>query len=600
MTVIATSASVWYALQYAKYQNGYTQALPAKGKVVFSGNPSDADTLTIDTVTYTFKTSPSAAGHILIGTTLDDTLSNLLAAIRGKASTGYYAGTKALAKVQGDVGTHTLFLTAVIPGTAGNSLTLSKSGTVMTLTPFAGARKGGLAVAATARVAFNTTPTADDTLTVASVTYTWKASAALSTEITIGVTRQASAANLAAKLATNANVANIDYTEGESIVTFTAASSGAAGNTLALTTTSSASAVTLSGSTYLGGKDANTFDRTALSWKRHAAATIDWDPMEMQSTFPLEIGQSITPRGAYKSGVALAGGFEIYPRFEDDFGPLLLAVFGDCSTTSSGGVGTHVFKYGANQSEQPWLAIRKAIPGRDTVDPVGVIGFDNKVGTMRLTLPAAAPMSAEFQFMGRVPEIDEHPDAWEGEAFEDYKSAAITCNASFKVPTIFPDQLPTTQVVIDFVNAITGPREEMIIGSYFLDDIVTRTRAVQMRFAFKWNSPELYKRVFSNTNKGGAWKAPPFVTNSSGGNYAVEVTMAAPYNIPGATVETPYSLTIRGNRAVWEPQGPPQLQAGGIVMQMYTCTLLEPASGNYVEAVLVNGNTTGYSVPNEP
>jgi hypothetical protein len=606
MTVIAQGGQFWYALQYGKYEDGYTQGLPAKGAVTFIANPAVSDTLAIDGITYTFKASLTTANDVKIGVDLDTTLANLYAALNGTVLSGaYFAATVPQKKVICDVGTHTLFLTSLIPGTAGNSITLTQGGSgvagrfTLSASTLLGGTKGGNAVAGVGSVAIAIQPIADDTLVIGVTTYTWKASASLSTEITIGANRQTSITNLLAKLASNAAIKNpLVNVEGGSVAFFKGATPGVASNSTVTTTTTSAG-VALAGTTLLGGQDAFTYVRSNFTWKRHRARELDYDASQMQQVFPLELGSTIVPTGAYKSGVALSGGVTLLPRLEDDFGVLLLASLGKSSSSSSGGVGTHIFTFLTNESETPWLAIRKMIPGRDNVDPLGMVGFDNKVAALRLTMPPAAPIEARLEFIGRVPELDNHPDVWEGEAFEDFKSTPLACKGHFTIPTIFEKQLPTTQVVVELQNGVTTPREEMIIGSYFMDDIVMRTRALMLRFVFKWNNPELYQRTFAAKKGGKTWSPEPFITSTDlDGNFAFDILMESPFNIPGTT--TPYSLRIRANSCYWEPQGNMQLQAGGIVMQQYMATVLAPAANAYCEFILVNGNTSGYSVPAEP
>src|SRR5690606_6029630 len=69
---------------------------PAEGELTLNSAPSDGDTVTIGTQTYTFKTSltsPSAANEVLIGADEIVSASNLAAAInRGVNSAGLGAG----------------------------------------------------------------------------------------------------------------------------------------------------------------------------------------------------------------------------------------------------------------------------------------------------------------------------------------------------------------------------------------------------------------------------------------------------------------------------------------------------------------------------
>jgi len=100
-------------------------------------------------------------------------------------------------------------------------------------------------------------PDAGDTLTVDGVTFTFRAAAAVSTEITIGATAAATATNIAT--AVNAHPTTgplVTAATSTNVVTVTADTAGAAGNTIALTTTASGSEIAVpSSGTLSGGAD---------------------------------------------------------------------------------------------------------------------------------------------------------------------------------------------------------------------------------------------------------------------------------------------------------------------------------------------------------
>lgn len=92
-------------------------------------NPSDGETVTIGNRTYTFRSELKIrynwiADEIQIGADADTTLANLKAAINGEAGeqTKYSPGTVAHTQVtSGNVSSHAITLTAIVPGTAANS-----------------------------------------------------------------------------------------------------------------------------------------------------------------------------------------------------------------------------------------------------------------------------------------------------------------------------------------------------------------------------------------------------------------------------------------------------------------------------------------------
>ncbi len=101
--------------------------------------------------------------------------------------------------------------------------------------------------------------------------------------------------------------------------------------------------------------------------------------------------------------------------------------------------------------------------------------------------------------------------------------------------------------------------------------------------------------------KGGTqWSPTPFLTNTSGSQYAFDLKMQSPFFIPNTT--TPYSLEIRANEAWIAPRSGMRLEPGQIVTQDYMATVINPLSPNtsYADVILVNGNTAGYTLPTEP
>lgn len=102
---------------------------------------------------------------------------------------------------------------------------------------------------ASGTITISDVPTANDTVTVGSSTYTFKAEAAADGDVAIGATAAASAKNLADAINEAEESVTAEAVEG--VVTITAASTGTAGNSIALATTGSDIAV--SGATLSGG-----------------------------------------------------------------------------------------------------------------------------------------------------------------------------------------------------------------------------------------------------------------------------------------------------------------------------------------------------------
>lgn len=101
----------------------------ASGVLTLTGNALNNETVTIDGVTYTFKTAlsvgPAVAYEILIGAAATNTLDNLIAAMNssGGVGTTYSTGTLIHPTVSGAAGAgDTMNATARAAGLSGNSI----------------------------------------------------------------------------------------------------------------------------------------------------------------------------------------------------------------------------------------------------------------------------------------------------------------------------------------------------------------------------------------------------------------------------------------------------------------------------------------------
>lgn len=150
----------------------------ATGSLGASGLPSDGDNFVVTiggmAYTYTFKTLPSAAGHVLIGGTAAACMANLYYAMIGSPvgliTASYYTGTTpipqdlstALVIASYTVGGTSITLTAVNTGIAANSYTLVKSGTNLTVS---GATMSGGVAGETITVTIQTATTSGGSYT---------------------------------------------------------------------------------------------------------------------------------------------------------------------------------------------------------------------------------------------------------------------------------------------------------------------------------------------------------------------------------------------------------------------------------------------------
>lgn len=612
MSVNGQGASIDIAMQYAKYRNGYTEPFKPRGKITIVTNPNNNDTVVVGAVTYTFKTTISAANDVAIGTTARDSAVNLYAALINGSGEGtkYYAGTVPAVLVDCQLGNlaNVILLTYYIYGTTGHTMTLTTTGSPrITVSAMAGGIKGGEQLYNVGRIAFSVKPSNLDTVTVGATVYTFKNTIAAANDVFIGATRDTAIANLI-KAINLTGVAGTDYGSGTVanasataaepdgyVVKLTAKTPGV---TATINLASSNAANPVSAASFAGGQNATEYDRSTLTWRGFMFVDTDYGERQMQDIFPLEAGGTQVPTGPYKSGAWLSGGFVFQPRMQDDLGWLLLALLGDSSTVNNTTHGVHTFKFKANdETNLPWVAVRKKVPGRGNVLALGTLGYDNIVSGLTLTLNPASILQARAEFFGRVPKFDQASDEWVKPTVEDYKSAGLTCLANFKLPSLLGSKtIPLQQLQLVMSNSTTTEREEMIIGEYHPDDVISLTRSLRMRFVYKWESRELYERAFGGLGKSD-WSPTSFITTTVGSDKAFDLNISAPFNIPGTTI--PYSLRIYANEVVWQPEGPPATTPGQIVMQAWSATVLYNAT-SYVEFVLTNGRTSAYTLPTEP
>lgn len=98
--------------------------------LTFTGTGTEGDTVTIGDITYTLKDVPTNAYDVDIGADETGTAANLVAAINGGAGEGttYGTGTEAHPDVSAANTAGVLTATALVTGTAGNSIAVSEVG----------------------------------------------------------------------------------------------------------------------------------------------------------------------------------------------------------------------------------------------------------------------------------------------------------------------------------------------------------------------------------------------------------------------------------------------------------------------------------------
>ncbi len=220
---------------------------------IATGNMSDADTVTINSVVLTAKTTPTTAAQFKVGTTALQTAINLqncinnLSTLNQLVRASYAKGTVTTTGV--------VTVTALGAGTAGN-YTWSQSGSNVTLLP-ASAMGGGAngPVAATATITSTGTATNSETMLVCNQTLTAETSGADPTlgQFNISGTVGTQAANIAKAINQLPALKNqVSATSSLGVVTVTSLVPGTIGNGLQI----SESLTNVTATAFAGGTDA--------------------------------------------------------------------------------------------------------------------------------------------------------------------------------------------------------------------------------------------------------------------------------------------------------------------------------------------------------
>lgn len=202
----------------------------ASGMITLSGVPSNGDTVTIKGTVVTFVTGTPSGNQVLIAGTAALTAANLQAFLSASADANLAAST------YNTIGAVTT-ITARAYGTAGNSYGLAKSG-------------ANIAVSGSGTLAGGVAP---DTLTVNGTAITFVKMSPSGSQVVVGPTAAATAANLQTFLAASvdSNIDQANYSTSGLVVSVQFKIAGTGGD--AFTLAKSSSHISLSGANLTGG-----------------------------------------------------------------------------------------------------------------------------------------------------------------------------------------------------------------------------------------------------------------------------------------------------------------------------------------------------------
>jgi len=344
------------------------------------------------------------------------------------------------------------------------------------------------------------------------------------------------------------------------------------------------------------GKD-GTFVPGNVSYYKFRAPRIGIGPIQDQQVMPLETGGPLVPSGSYKQMRMFGGQVDLIPRLENSFGLLLKALMGTASSVTNKnadgatatGANTHIFHFDpTNNATLPWCSVRTMVPGATAGENFGQTGFDCRVNAMQFTVPAMGKIAARVGVIGRDFKLDDASTwTYANATMEDSTSTADAGRGQFAIGGV---EYPIMGAVVEVANGLTTPQQEVVVGDFAPDSFDVLTRNATIRIVYKYQNADLFRKLLTGQANGTEWSSLPFTNSSDGNGFAFDARFQAPANI-GAT-STPYEMRIRANRVTWAVDGPIELQAGNIITQTFVGTILEPASGDYLQLTISNGQSS--------
>lgn len=352
-----------------------------------------------------------------------------------------------------------------------------------------------------------------------------------------------------------------------------------------------------------------TFDPTpggdhiaTAGFQRHKMAGGDVSVNELRDTLAPTLGGGLFIDGTYKGGVVVAGSMQLEPRLQNSLGFLLYAAAGSYAVTASSGSTSFINRFyvdQANQTTLPWLTVRRYTPGTAGNDGVTEYFVDSKVAAATMRLPQIGVMNMEFAFSGRRPVANLDAEVATGTAYEAATGVALSCTSDITLgfdaigalsaaSMSTPDDVAFMGAEITLINGLTGPREEIVVGSRYMDDLQPLTRAAMIRLIYKWNDPELYNRIIYAAASGTAVDWSPAIQTGS-----AEIMTASAANI-GSPFDHPYKLVTHVENVDWTIAAP-RLLPGRILQTELTAVVTETNDANRHPFWFDLYNTTNYS-----
>lgn len=314
---------------------------------------------------------------------------------------------------------------------------------------------------------------------------------------------------------------------------------------------------------------------TGFTWWKHRLTEADIGTQEMVDQISPEIGGGLFPTGRYKNGAFFGGTIGMEARLAGSLGALLYAAGGSkVETVAVAGVTSRITRFGPDATDDtilPLLAMRKYIPDEAGNAGQTEYGLDCIVSGLQMTIPQVGTLKTAFTVVGRKP-IGVDGEVATGNAYEDAKSVALSCQSQISLP-VFSTELGSatggkfTGAQVTIVNQTTDPTQEMIIGGYHPDRFLPLSRSCMVRLIYKWKDPALYRSLRMKAAVSGQRPWRPDIVSG-----AVDITAASANLVP--TFTNPYKLVFHANAdwAIGNPVPMPnqfiQVELTGVVTQV--------------------------------
>lgn len=259
--------------------------------------------------------------------------------------------------------------------------------------------------------------------------------------------------------------------------------------------------------------------------------------------------------GAYKLLATIANNSAT--TFSDTIADAALGASAPVTNTTVTQSGSTLFSVDPlDDSNLPWITLRKVIPGDSAGGYQQEFFYDCRLAALSITIPAMGLMSHEFSFVGRVPQWkDGKPTAGTdpgefGAAFEDADTIGQGAIGGVTLSGFSGGELPDggafTHAQIVLANQFSTPQEEMIIGSYYPDDMACLSRGALVRLIYKWKDASLYRALNMAAADGltGIREWTPIVKTSP-----VEITSQSPVAVPEFVSQ--YGFKFSADKVDW-------------------------------------------------